>query len=197
MPLNFGKVLLANQYYKSLTLKNHNNNGWATNTKMVLVDANNSDKYYYLDNPPTATPTTISLYDFTDESGQHYSPVPFQDMMTVTVSQDNNGTLTPTTGNTAAGATVYCNNTYYRPITDSDTSLDDEDKFSVTEVTNIQKERYYLSIFTKADSSNTNIYRYEISSPESFGSTGTGVMTSGTWTVYQKLLQYQIKNAIL
>ena len=179
---NGGDSLLTN-YYKSLTLKNHNNNGWAFGTKMVLVDANNSDKYYYLDSPPTDTPTTISLYDFTDESGQHYSPVPFQDLMTVTVEQDDNGTLTPTTGNTAAGATVLYNDTYYRPITDSDTGLNDEDKFSVTEVTNIQKEKYYLSIFTKADSSNTNIYRYEISSPESFGSTGSGVMTSGTWTV--------------
>lgn len=194
--VNGGDSLLTN-YYKSLTLKNHNNNGWATNTKMVLVDANNSDKYYYLDTPPTATPTTISLYDFTDESGQHYSPVPFQDMMTVTVSQDNNGTLTPTTGNTAAGATVLYNNTYYRPITDSDTSLDDEDKFSVTEVTNIQKERYYLSIFTKADSSNTNIYRYEISSPESFGSTGSGVMTSGTWTVHDWRSNRINKNTVI
>ena len=103
--------------------------------------------------------------------------------MTVTVSQDNDGTLTPTTGNTATGATVYYNNTYYRPITDSDTNLESSAKYSVTSVTDIKKEKYYLSIFTKADDSNTNIYRYEISSPESFGSTGTGVMTNGTWTV--------------
>ncbi len=180
--INGGDSLLTN-YYKSLTLKNHNNNGWAPNTKMVLVDANKSDKYYYLDTPPTATPTTISLYDFTDESEHHYSPVTFQDLMTVTVSQDNDGTLTPTTGNTATGATVYYNNTYYRPITDSDTNLESSAKYSVTSVTGIKNEKYYLSIFTKADDSNTNIYRYEISSPESFGSTGTGVMTNGTWTV--------------
>ena len=68
-------------------------------------------------------------------------------------------------------------------FTDSDTNLESSAKYSVTSVTDIKKEQYYLSIFTKADDSTTNIYRYEISSPESFGSTGTGVMTSGTWIV--------------
>ena len=184
--LNAGDSLLTN-YYKSLTIKNHNGNNWPGVTRLVLVDANNKDKFYYLDTPPAmnnADTTYISLYDFTDSSGNRFTPAPMQNLMMVTVTQDDNGTLTPTTGNTSTGATVYDGTTYYRPITDGDTSLAASAKYSVTSVTNIKPERYYLSIFTKLDTLDTKIYRYEISSPESFNSTGTGVTyTDENWSV--------------
>ena len=179
--LNGGDSILTN-YYKSLNLKNHNINGWAADTKMVLLDANTKDKYYYLDSPPTDMSTTISLYDFTDEAGNHYAPINLQKLMTVTVGQENDGTLTPTTGNTSTGATVFDGTTYYRPIGDDET-VAEANRFTVTSVSDIKTERYYLSIFTKADKNNNSVYRYEISSPESFAATGTGVVSDGTWTV--------------
>ena len=184
--LNAGDSLLTN-YYKSLTIKNHNGNNWPDVTRLVLVDANNKDKFYYLDTPPAmnnAQTTYISLYDFTDSNGNRFAPAPMQNLMTVTLEQSEDGTLTPTAGNTATGATVYDGTTYYRPITGNDTSLSDSDKYSVTSVTDIKPERYYLSIFTKLDTSDENIYRYEISSPESFNSNGTGVTyTDENWSV--------------
>ena len=179
--LNGGDSLLTN-YYKSLNLKNHNENGWAANTKMVLVDANNSDKYYYLDSPPSDRSTSICLYDFKDDAQNHYTPVNLQELMTVTVGRDSEGTLTPTNENTAEGATVFDGTTYYRPIGD-DENVAEADRYTVTSVSEIKPERYYLSIFTKADDTNNAVYRYEISSPESFAATGTGVTTDGTWTV--------------
>lgn len=193
--LNGGDSLLTN-YYKSLNLKNHNNNDWAADTKMVLIDANNSDKYYYLDSPPKGLLTTISLYDFTDEAGKHYVPVNLQELMTVAVEQNNDGTLTPTTGNTSEGATVFDGTKYYRPIDDEET-VAETDRFTVTSVSDIKTERYYLSIFTKADENNNAVYRYEISSPESFAITGTGVMTGGTWTVNNWRANKIDKNTII
>lgn len=183
--LNSGDSLLTN-YYKSLTIKNHNGNNWPGVTRMVLVDASNSDKYYYLDSPPPMndTQTTyISLYDFTDSEGNRFAPAPLQNLMTVTVAQSEEGTLTPTDENTSVGATVYDGTTYYRPIADDETP-DDGDKYTVTAVASMQPERYYLSIFTKADTTDTAIYRYEISSPDSFASSGTGVTyTATSWNV--------------
>jgi len=184
--INSGDSVLTN-YYKSLTIKNHNANNWAGITRMVLVDANNSDRYYYLDTPPSmnSTSTTyISLYDFKDADGTRFAPAPLQNTMTVTVKQSNEGTLTPTANNTATGATVFDGTTYYRPITSADTALADSDKYTVTSVTDISPERYYLTIFTKADASDQKVYRYEISSPETFYSSGTGtVYTDTNWTV--------------
>lgn len=190
--VNGGDSLLTN-YYKSLSLKNHTNNAWAANTKMVLVDANNNDKCYYLDAPPTDNQTTINLYDFVDENGHHYAPVNWQDLMTVTVSPSNEGTLTPTENNTAVGATVYANETYYRPITEADTTIDETNRFTVTGITNIKSERYYLSIFTKADSNNNNIYRYEIASSDSF----PAAAANGSWTVSNWRVNKVDKNTII
>jgi len=181
--INGGDSVLTN-YYKSLTLKNHNENGWPGVTRMVLVDANDKGHYYYLDNPPTGNNTFISLYDFTDTAGTRFKPAPLQNLMTVKVELDDEGTLTPTAENTETGATVKYNGINYRPITDSDTLIAASDRYSVTEVKDLVPERYYLSIFTKKDDSDTEIYRYEISSQDTFNATGSGVdYTSEDWTV--------------
>ncbi|SEF92070.1 hypothetical protein SAMN04487934_10534 [Eubacterium ruminantium] len=180
--INGGDSVLTN-YYKSLTLKNHNHNGWPGVTRMVLVDANDKGHYYYLNDPPTGDNTFISLYDFTDANGIRYKPAPLQNLMTVKVEQNDDGTLTPTAGNTETGATVKYNGINYRPITDEDT-IENDDRYTVTEVKNLTSERYYLSIFTKKDDSDDNIYRYEISSQDTFNSTGHGVnYTTEDWTV--------------
>lgn len=184
--INNGDSILTN-YYKSLSIKNHNSNNWADVTRLVLVDANNNDKHYYLDTPPTMNNvqfTNISFYDFVDANGNRFEPAPLQNLMSVTVAQSDAGTLTPTTGNTPNGATVFDGTTYYRPISDNDGTLANNLKYSVTQVSNLVSERYYLTIFTKADSTDHKIYSYEIKSPESFSNFGTGVTyTENTWQV--------------
>ena len=170
--VNGGDSLLTN-YCKSFMLKRHNDTGdtdWAANTKMVLVDANRQGKMYYLDDPPSTTSlgTLFSLYDFTDSEGEHYKPVDFIDLMTVTVEQSDDGSLT-TEGATDANATVKVGSTLYRPIMEND-SIAVANRYTVTSVTPPDPERYYLSIFTKADPNATKVYHYELYSPDSFDS---------------------------
>ncbi|WP_295072494.1 hypothetical protein [Ruminococcus sp.] len=169
--INGGDSLLTN-YYKSLMLKSHIGSEWPTDTTIVLVDANNNDKMYYLDTLPTVTgtATTFSFYDFTDSSGKHFKPVDLNDLMTVTVRQDDMGTLT-SEGANAGNATLKIGSTYYRPLTASELeasnpAFDTSKRYKVDSV-DIGPERYYLSIFTKANDGN-NVYHYEMYSPESF-----------------------------
>lgn len=173
--INGGENVLTN-IYKSL---NVSRGAWPSGTRMVLVDANNKDKAYYLE--PTTSNGTLSLYDFTTKSGEHFKPAPLLNLMNVTVGQPTSGdkNLTPVTVNTEKseseqfeealekGAIVYYNGTYYRTVTDDDTDLEDSDKWAVTAVdTTIQPERYYLSIFTPK-SDDTTIYHYQFTGPDS------------------------------
>lgn len=182
--INGGDSVLTN-YYKSVYLKNNIGNGWAAGTRMVLIDVNNKDKAYYLDVPPTVNDTnlhTFELYSFTedgaasDDASKHYKPVDLNDLMKVTVEQMGDGTLTSTNADdprATVRAVKIVNDEevagYYRPITDDDTELQPEARFSVKSVSDIQPERYYLTIFTKASTAN-NVYHYEMYSPDSFGS---------------------------
>lgn len=175
--INGGDNVL-NNLYKTISVSG---GVWPEGTRMVLVDANNKDKAYYLDSPGSGS--TLSLYDFTDESEEHYKPAPLGNLMNITIGQPSDvsqRTLTPVTVDTSkseseqiayaleAGATVYSKGKFYRPINeDTDTELADEEKWAVTSVTNIQPERYYLSIFTPK-SEDTKIYHYQFTGSESF-----------------------------
>lgn len=175
--INGGDNVL-NNLYKTISVSG---GAWPEGTRMVLVDANNKDKAYYLDSPGSGS--TLSLYDFTDESGEYYKPAPLGNLMNIAIGQPSDvsqRTLTPVTVDTSmseseqiayaleAGATVYSKGEFYRPINeDTDTELADEEKWAVTSVTNIQPERYYLSIFTPK-SEDTKIYHYQFTGSESF-----------------------------
>ena len=196
--INGGDCLLTN-YYKSFKLINHvdDGNDWAAGTRMVLVDASNNGKLYYLDDPPNIPngSVTFSLFDFKDEAGNRYRPVDLQDLMTIEVAQDNAGMLT-TEGATEDNASIKVNNQFYRPILlaeleDANNPFPTDKRYKVTNVTNIKTERYYLSIFTKADndenSSDYNkLYHYEMYSPDSFASTGYASNSNDTWNLGQK-----------
>ena len=169
--INGGDNLLIN-YYKSLMLKSHIGSEWPADTTIVLVDANNNDKMYYLNTLPTVTGTAapFSLYDFTDSGGNHFKPVDLNELMTVTVEKSDSGTLTPT--DDVSKATLKIGSTYYRPISseeleNTESPFDANNRYTVASVTEINPERYYLSIFTKANNEN-NVYHYEMYSVESF-----------------------------
>jgi hypothetical protein len=178
--INGGENVLSN-LYKTIDVDAE---AWPSGTRLVLVDANNNDKNYYLDNP-SAGSGELNLRDFTDESGDNYNPAPLNSLMTVTVGQPSSGTrnlckVSVDTSGTyqaqlaeaiSAGATVYSSGNFYRPI-DTETYPEDAnlaatDKYAVTGVSNIQPERYYLSIFTPK-SNDTNIYHYQFTGSDSF-----------------------------
>ena len=140
-------------------------NVWPSGTKMVLVDANNKDKYYYLNTAPTGS--QIDLHSF-QNSGVSFTPVPLQDLMTMTIAQSNSGTLTTTT---EENATVKYGNNYYRPMTDEEKAETDttspnyvapSNRYTAS-VSKVNPESYYLTIFTPKNEADTTIYHYELS----------------------------------
>ena len=173
--INSGDSVLTN-YSKSLILNNQTG-AWPANTKMVLVDASNGDKRYYLDTPPSGA--SIDLSDFTSdaERTEHYTPVPLNDLMTVTIEGDEDGKLlktdsegtseTLTIGTKSYPATVKGADGKFYAYVSEDAIPSGSERYSVTSVTYPKAERYYLSIFTPK-SNDTTIYHYEISSKESF-----------------------------
>lgn len=110
---------VLNNYYKSLILSNlitasayptdYNTTALPPDSRLVLVDANNNDKAYYLD---TVDNGEINFYSFTSDGtsgGTHYTPAPFQKLMSIRVEECDGGTLVATENNTATNAIVKYN----------------------------------------------------------------------------------------
>ncbi|WP_303803959.1 hypothetical protein [Ruminococcus flavefaciens] len=127
--INSGDSVLDN-YYKSLMLSNlinasaypsdYNTSALPPDSKLVLVDASNNDKAYYLDSVPATG--EINFYDFTSD-GAHYTPAPFQNLMNIRVEQCDTGTLVATANNTTTDAIVEYKGIYYRRAVEGDTGL--------------------------------------------------------------------------
>lgn len=180
--INGGENMLSNMY-KTLSVDGAS---WPTGTRMVLVDANNKDKYYYLDDPASAISNKIlPLNSFIDSSGNHYTPEPLNNLMTITVGHPSGSKpLTPVKIDSeltdeneiladalSKGAIVRSGNTYYRLIDTTtypdDADLAEEDKYAVTGVSSIKSELYYLSIFTPKANDST-IYHFQFKGPDNF-----------------------------
>ena len=164
--INEGETMSGN-LNKALAVT-YSGGAWPDDTRLVLVDASNKDKFYYLDNPTQTA--SLPLSSFKDEKGNGYVPVPLNDLMQITITPDSNGTLMLNNdengNNKAANATVKDKNgIYYRYITSDDTP---SQKYMATNVTDIQPERYYLSIFTKKNDNDGSIYHIALSSLDKF-----------------------------
>lgn len=131
--INSGDSVL-NNYFKSLILSNlinasaypndYNTTALPPNSRLVLVDANNNDKAYYLDSVPAMG--EINFYSFTSDGtsgGAHYTPAPFQNLMNIRVESCDGGTLVATENNTTTDAIVKYNEINYRRAVDGDTGL--------------------------------------------------------------------------
>lgn len=164
--INEGETMSGN-LNKALALT-YSGGKWPDDTRLVLVDASNKDKFYYLDNPTQTA--SLPLSSFKDEKDKGYVPVPLNDLMQITITPDSNGTLMLNNdengNNKAANATVKDKNgIYYRYITSDDTP---SQKYMATNVTDIHPERYYLSIFTKKNDNDGSIYHIALSSLDKF-----------------------------
>lgn len=207
--INSGQSTLMN-YYKQLYIKSHYKvnvsgtetyNAWPPGAKLVLVDANNSDKYYYMDDPSskvTFDSTTgegmLNLYDFvvdgasadSTDPNDHYKPVDLCELMSISVTQNNAGTLTDldpdgesavayadAVAKTVSGSTTK----YYRLMTEDEltntTKFPNAHRFKASVSGSVSPERYYLSIFTNQTTSD-EVYRYEIKSVDDFTQTASG-----------------------
>lgn len=197
--INSGDSVLVN-YYKRIAFKSHvTPNTFPVNTTFVLVDAANKDKFYYLNNPSAAIQFGqdgigfLDFWDFTDENGSHYEPADFYDLLeNVRVVQDNEGTLTTvdaTYENAAVKSTSGEDVIYYRVI-GSEETIDDENRYKVASIGKVNKERYYLSIFTQKQDID-RIFRYEIYSVDANSQT-----VAGKWSISaEKWTPNKIKEA--
>ena len=157
------------------------------NTKMVLIDSQNSGRAYYLDSltdgvfaPVSANNRELNLQMFRDSDGTAFRPANLNDLMTVTATQDSNGTFLCIEDGYSGTATVQDNSglTYdgktFRPIDSGDGSIPSNKRYSITisNATSV-KEHYFLTIYTDANynaSGNLPTYHYAITSPDTLGS---------------------------
>ena len=169
-------VLDGSNFFKELKMS-MNSNGWAPDSRLVLVDSNNNDKHYYLDSS-IVTADGNGIYHIPFDSfttngasgGTAYKPVPLSSLLEYTItatSTATDGTLIRT--NKASEATVKdADGNMYKPRPNGNTSQG----YTAT-VTKVNPEIYYLSFFTNKNSGNDKIYHYEINSIERFGQHST------------------------
>lgn len=169
-------VLDGSNFFKELKMS-MNSNGWAPDSRLVLVDSNNNDKHYYLDSS-IVTADGNGIYHIPFDSfttngasgGTAYKPVPLSSLLEYTItatSTATDGSLIRT--NKASEATVKdADGNMYKPRPNGNTSQG----YTAT-VTKVNPEIYYLSFFTNKNSGNDKIYHYEINSLERFSQHST------------------------
>lgn len=171
---------------KTLAVKKHDNVEWPVGTRMVLVDANDNDKHYYLDTAPSGA--VLDLRSFTN-NGTNFKPAALEKMMTITMHQPDDvtqRTLVETTSDDPK-VTLEVGGKYFRPLdeTDSDDPDDTEhyvpssNRWAVNTLTVNDNERYYITIFTPKNESDTDIYHYSISSSDKLVKTGISDVDAG------------------
>lgn len=161
--INSGENLL-NGYGKSVLLKSKND--LPGNTKLVIVDKNNSDKAYYsaISDAFTASDEKLDFSKFKTSDGEVFVPVSFCDLLSraadITVNADTAGTLVKCGADDRAEACIRIGGEYYRKRSDADTSTSDLYSAKVTAKGNMTDtstgilkvdEEYYISFFTETD----------------------------------------------
>lgn len=212
--INGGDSVLTN-YYKSLYLSNQTS-AWPTGTKLVLVDALNGGRHYYMDTPPAGRYAYLYLYNFySDEArAQHFAPANLNELMYVTLTQadaENTGRLVLTDSGGTASSLTYTSGGSSVTVPATVKGVDGKyyayvDKepdtaptyYYVSSVTpkNNYKECYYLSIFTPKNASDVSIYHYEVASKESFACKNVGADTDDVWRA-NKIVTNQTAHLIM
>ena len=162
-------VLDGSNFFKELKMS-MNSNGWAPDSRLVLVDSNNNDKHYYLDSS-IVTADGNGIYHIPFDSfttngasgGTAYKPVPLSSLLEYTITATNNGPLIVTTDATKATVKSPDGRTMYMPRPNGNTAQG----YTAT-VTKVNPEVYYLSFFTNKNSGNDKIYHYVVNSLERF-----------------------------
>lgn len=164
--INGGENVL-NGYGKFIILESTND--LPGDTKLVLVDKNNSDKAYYstIGEAFTASDEKLDFSKFKNSDGTvSFSPVSLCDLLSsaadITAEASADGMLVKCTDADRAQATIRIGSDYYRKKTDSDTDTSNLYSVTVTAKENMTDtatdilmidEEYYISFFTAADNS--------------------------------------------
>lgn len=189
--VNGGDSLLTN-YPKSLIFTNASKlvNGsmpeLPSDTRMVLIDTQNSSRAYYLDAlsatsfAGTGNEKKLILSSFVSGNNQ-FTPVDFNDMMIVTVEKSTTGTLVLNS--------AHPSNTYSPIVTDNsggafdgmvfrysssdESGIASEDRYTVKTITFANgeeslTEHYFLSVYSNF-SENTPVFHYVVSSGKDLG----------------------------
>lgn len=183
--VNGGNTLLSN-YPKKLLFDNSTAGGvnLPSTTKMVLIDTQNNSKAYYLNNlysggSNAALNTTTGYLDLSKFSnGSAFSPKSFNDMMIVTVRQDDNGTLVDSSVH--SGTAIVTDNSggtnndkSFRYSEAGESGINPSDRYTVASITfknsgTYLTEHYFLTIYTDYSTAQT-IYHYSISAGKTLG----------------------------
>ena len=167
-------VLDGSNFFKELKMS-MNSNGWAPDSRLVLVDSNNNDKHYYLDSSIVTADANgvyhIPFDSFTTNGasgGTAYKPVPLSSLLEYTITATNNGPLIVTTDATKATVKSPDGRTMYMPRPNGNTAQGYTAQGYTATVTKVNPEVYYLSFFTNKNSGNDKIYHYVVNSLERF-----------------------------
>ncbi|MBQ8967670.1 hypothetical protein [Ruminococcus sp.] len=183
--VNYGDKLLANYSTKKLNITLQGNPGTPidSSTVLVLVDRNNYDKHYYSTFGSAVSNGVLNLSSFKsniDGTGDNFTPVFFNNYLTLTASEDTNGKFKKLEGTYAddaaaveAGADIKATDGYYAAIGDDE--VYDGTRYSLTVTTENDatgyvpmEESYYISFFTPSATA-IQFSDYQINSGEISG----------------------------
>lgn len=164
--VNYGDKLLSNYTTKKLNIALQGNPGTpiSNDTVLVLVDRNNYDKHYYSTFGRAVSNGELSLSSFKeniDNTGASFTPVYFNNYLTLTAAVDANGKYKKLTGTyaddevaVAAGAEIRATDGYYATIGEEEEYEGTRYSLTVTTANDAttgyvpMEESYYISFFT-------------------------------------------------
>ena len=177
---------------------------------MVLIDPQNNSKTYYLDKLNT---TVFSSNEYgantlhLNSSFDGFTPVTFNDLMEVTVSDTVSGEKNLVVASDETDATVRVKNgdhyDYYKYKAEGQTGT-----HAVTNITfknggSELTEQYFLTIYTKYDETDANsqnpvVYHYTVGCPQTFGSDPfpSRLTTAGEKKASHLLMGYIYNNTV-
>ena len=172
---NFSKDLL---FDNATAVSSGTKPNFPTTTRMVLIDTQNSSKSYYLDGlsdtsfVPDGNYRNLKLDQFTSLDSQSFAPVDLNEMLDVTVTAADDGTLVADNNNATVKDTHT--NTKYRLATDAESTNGNITKYSATVsfkngATKLS-EHYFLTIYTPYSETDV-VYHYAIQANKSLGTT--------------------------
>ena len=172
---NFSKDLL---FDNATAVSSGTKPNFPTTTRMVLIDTQNSSKSYYLDGlsdtsfVPDGNYRNLKLDQFTSLDSQSFAPVDLNEMLDVTVTAADDGTLVADNNNATVKDTHT--NTKYRLATYAESTNGNITKYSATVsfkngATKLS-EHYFLTIYTPYSETDV-VYHYAIQANKSLGTT--------------------------
>ena len=175
--VNAGESLLRT-YDKKLEVIEHAGAGLPDGTRMVLVDANNHNKFYYgsLEDNGVYTRGTnnyLNLNKFKDSGNNVFQSLQFNDFFDAVATVDNSNGIFKRLDSSADAAVKATDGYYYKLIEEEEEYEGDRFnvelsyKEGVTDNNGFIQEDYYVTFYTNAI--DDSIYHLEFTVPATFG----------------------------